>query len=109
MKPAAVSPLRFARICAALLLAAAPLAVRAQSVASPHSLPAPPQGTSALDSPPTGPSRIGSEGQTLIGMPKFHEPAPYDIDEHTGFTQIFDEKSLAGWMRIPPSGEWKMA
>jgi hypothetical protein len=30
-------------------------------------------------------------------MPKFHDPAPYDIDEHSGYKQIFDGKSLAGW------------
>ena len=30
-------------------------------------------------------------------MPKFHDPAPYDIDEHTGFKQIFDGKTLSGW------------
>ncbi|MGA2539122.1 MAG: family 16 glycoside hydrolase, partial [Terracidiphilus sp.] len=51
----------------------------------------------ALESPAAGPPQTGSEGQKLIGMPKFHEPAPYDIDEHTGFTQIFDGKSLTGW------------
>jgi hypothetical protein len=27
----------------------------------------------------------------------YHEPAPYDIDEHTGFKQIFDGKSFTGW------------
>jgi hypothetical protein len=30
-------------------------------------------------------------------MPKFHDPAPYDIDEHTGFKQIFDGKTFNGW------------
>ena len=30
-------------------------------------------------------------------MPKFHDPAPYDINEHTGYKQIFDGKSFAGW------------
>jgi hypothetical protein len=30
-------------------------------------------------------------------MPKFHDPGPYDIDEHTGYKQIFDGKSLTGW------------
>jgi hypothetical protein len=34
-------------------------------------------------------------------MPKFHDPAPYDIDEHTGFKQIFDGKSLTGWDADP--------
>jgi hypothetical protein len=33
----------------------------------------------------------------LPGMPKFHPPLPYDIDDHTGYTQIFDGKSFAGW------------
>jgi len=51
----------------------------------------------ALESPPAGPPQTGSNGEKLAGMPKFHDPAPYDIDEHTGYKQIFDGKSLAGW------------
>jgi hypothetical protein len=51
----------------------------------------------ALESPPVGPPQTGSNGEKLIGMPKFHQPAPYDIDEHTGFRQIFDGKTLNGW------------
>jgi hypothetical protein len=34
-------------------------------------------------------------------MPKFHDPAPYDIDEHTGYKQIFDGKSFDGWDADP--------
>ena len=34
-------------------------------------------------------------------MPKFHDPAPYDFDEHTGFKEIFDGKSFAGWDADP--------
>ncbi|WP_238398661.1 DUF1080 domain-containing protein [Edaphobacter sp. 12200R-103] len=34
-------------------------------------------------------------------MPKFHDPAPYDIDEHTGFKQIFDGKTFSGWDADP--------
>jgi len=55
----------------------------------------------ALVSPPAGPPETGSQGQKLIGMPKFHEPAPYDIDEHTGYKQIFDGKSFTGWDADP--------
>jgi len=51
----------------------------------------------ALEAPPAGPPQPGPNGQKLIGMPKFHQPAPYDIDEHTGFKQIFDGKTLDGW------------
>ena len=51
----------------------------------------------ALVSPPAGPPETGSQGEKLIGMPKFHDPAPYDINEHTGYKQIFDGKSLNGW------------
>jgi len=51
----------------------------------------------ALESPPAGPPETGPHGEKLAGMPKFHEPAPYDFDEHKGFTQIFDGKSLSGW------------
>ena len=35
------------------------------------------------------------------GMPKFHDPAPYDIDEHAGYKQIFDGKSFTGWDADP--------
>jgi hypothetical protein len=28
---------------------------------------------------------------------RFHEPTPFDFDDHTGFVQIFDGKTLAGW------------
>jgi len=51
----------------------------------------------ALVSPPVGPPETGSSGEKLVGMPKFHDPAPYDINEHTGYKQIFDGKSLGGW------------
>ncbi len=51
----------------------------------------------ALESPPSGPPQTGPHGEKLLGMPKFHPPAPYDIDEHTGYTQIFDGKSFKGW------------
>lgn len=70
-------------------LSAAILALPAQSV--------PP----ALVSPPAGPPQTGPNGQQLIGMPKFHDPAPFDFDDHTGFTQIFDGKTLAGWDADP--------
>ena len=51
----------------------------------------------ALKAPPARPPQTGSQGEKLIGMPKFHEPAPYDINEHTGYKQIFDGKTFAGW------------
>jgi Domain of Unknown Function (DUF1080) len=51
----------------------------------------------ALEAPAARPPVDGPNGTKLIGMPKFHDPAPYDIDEHTGYKQIFDGKSLAGW------------
>ncbi|MCU1320489.1 MAG: hypothetical protein JWM43_138 [Acidobacteriaceae bacterium] len=66
-------------------LIAAPAALTAQSV--------PP----ALEAPAARPPQVGSRGEKLIGMPKFHDPAPYDLDEHTGYKQIFDGKSFAGW------------
>ena len=50
-----------------------------------------------LESPAARPPVAGLNGQTLIGMPKFHEPLPYDIDAHSGYTQIFNGTSLAGW------------
>jgi hypothetical protein len=51
----------------------------------------------ALEAPAARPPVDGPNGTKLVGMPKFHDPAPYDIDEHTGYKQIFDGKSLAGW------------
>jgi hypothetical protein len=34
-------------------------------------------------------------------MPKFHDPAPYDIDYHPGYSQIFDGKTFTGWDADP--------
>ncbi len=51
----------------------------------------------ALESPPVRPPQTGPNGEKYIGMPKFHDPAPYDINEHTGYKQIFDGNSLNGW------------
>src|ERR1700685_1165561 len=75
-------------IATLVFLAPAP-AVTAQSV--------PP----ALVSPAARPPETGSQGQKLMGMPKFHDPAPYDINEHTGYKQIFDGKSFTGWDADP--------
>lgn len=55
----------------------------------------------ALESPAVRPPVVGSNGEKLIGMPKFHDPAPYDLDAHAGYTQIFDGKSFAGWDADP--------
>src|SRR5580765_6281393 len=55
----------------------------------------------ALESPAARPPQTGPHGEKLIGMPKFHDPAPYDIDDHTGYKQIFDGKSLTGWDADP--------
>jgi hypothetical protein len=52
---------------------------------------------SALESPAAGPPQIGPHGEKLPGMPKFHDPAPYSFEDHTGYKQIFDGKSFAGW------------
>lgn len=54
-----------------------------------------------LESPPAGPPKIGPNGKKLIGMPKFHDPAPYNFDEHAGYKQIFDGKTFNGWDRDP--------
>ena len=58
----------------------------------------------SLESPPAQPPQTSPHGEKLPGMPKFHDPAPYDFDEHTGYKQIFDTKSLAGGTRTPLSG-----
>lgn len=48
----------------------------------------------ALMSPAAGSPQTGPHGEKLPGMPKFHDPAPYD-------KEIFDGKSLAGWDADP--------
>ena len=37
---------------------------------------------------------------------RFHEPDPIDFDEHTGFVQIFDGKTLNKWDGDPQS--WRV-
>ena len=76
-------------LCLSALFLAFPLALTAQTV--------PP----ALESPAAQPPRTGPHGEKIPGMPKFHDPAPYDIDEHTGYKQIFDGKSFTGWDADP--------
>ncbi len=39
-------------------------------------------------------------------MPKFHLPAPYDFDDHTGYTQIFDGNDFNNWDADP--GIWRV-
>ena len=85
MRLTTLSFTRFACLSAAFLLAAAASTLHAQAV--------PP----ALEAPAARPPQAGPNGQVLPGMPKFHDPLPYDIDEHTGYKQLFDGKSLAGW------------
>lgn len=62
-----------------------------------HAQTVPPQ----LESPPARPAVIGPNGEKLPGMPKFHDPAPYSIDDHPGYKQIFDGKSFTGWDADP--------
>ena len=90
--PTSASHRRFASIFSAALgisLLASPAILSAQQV--------PP----ALAALPAAPPTTGSNGEKLIGMPKFHQPLPYDIDEHTGYKQIFDGKSFDGWDADP--------
>ena len=83
MKPIPFTVVGFS--CVVLVLSAAHVPAQAQAV--------PP----TLESPAARPPVAGPDGQMLPGMPRFHDPAPYDIDEHTGYKQIFDGRSLAGW------------
>ena len=50
----------------------------------------------ALESTAARPPQVGPHGEKLLGMPKFHAPAPYDIDEHTGYKEIFDGRTFTG-------------
>lgn len=56
---------------------------------------------SALISPPAKPPSTGSNGEVLPGSPRYHDPAPYDIDDHVGYKQIFDGKTLNQWDADP--------
>src|SRR5260370_29846171 len=80
-----VSPLLLPATALGVFFLALPAALGAQSV--------PP----ALQSPAAQPPQTGPHGEKFVGMPKFHDPAPYDIDDHTGYKQIFDGKSFTGW------------
>jgi Domain of Unknown Function (DUF1080) len=84
-----VRPSLLLKAALGVLFLASAATMRAQSV--------PP----ALESPPARPPSTGSNGEKLIGMPKFHDPAPYDINEHTGYKQIFDGISFSGWDADP--------
>ena len=55
----------------------------------------------ALLAPAAQPPQQGAHGEMLPGMPKFHDPAPYDMDSHPGYKRIFDERSFAGWDADP--------
>ena len=53
-------------------------------------------GVSSCASAPDGPKR-----REIHRHAEVSDPAPYDIDEHTGYKQIFDGKSLTGWDADP--------
>ena len=55
----------------------------------------------ALEAPPAQPPQTGPHGEKLAGMPKFHDPDPYDLDSHPGYRQIFDGKSFDKWDADP--------
>lgn len=76
-----------ASLCARFVLSALVFA----PATLPQSVPPP------LESPPAGAPQFGPNGEKFVGMPKFHDPAPYEFDEHSGYTQIFDGESLNGW------------
>ena len=85
-----------------ILVSAAALSLAFPGLQVTHAQAVPP----ALVSPPAHPPQAGSTGEQLPGMPKFHDPLPYDIDEHTGYAQIFDGKTLSGWDADP--GIWQV-
>ena len=70
---------RFRCLCAGLAM----LSAMATTPAVPQAAPAAPQ----PGNPPT--------------RSQFHEPAPFDFNDHTGFTQIFDGTSLKDWEGDP--------
>jgi len=46
-------------------------------------------------------SPAAAQTQLPPGSSRFHEPAPLQFDDHTGFEQIFDGRSLADWEGDP--------
>ena len=84
----------YARLVLAFLMSSAAQSVFFLALPAEFSAQSVPQ---ALVSPPAGQPETGPHGEKLVGMPKFHDPAPYDINEHTGYKQIFDGNSLNGW------------
>lgn len=52
-----------------------------------------------LASPAT--AQTAPQTQLPPGSSRFHEPAPLQFDDHTGFEQIFDGRSLADWEGDP--------
>ena len=85
----------YSTLCSRCTIAAFGVLLSLSAVASGQSVPP------SLVSPAARPPVTGSNGEQLIGMPKFHDPAPYDIDEHTGYKQIFDGKTFTGWDADP--------
>jgi len=63
----------------------------------------------ALESSPAGPPQTGSQGQKLIGMPKFHEPAPYNFETMAVSSRSSTARVLAGGTRTQRSGAWMTA
>jgi hypothetical protein len=62
----------------------------------------PPSGDPATSPPRTA----ATERQANPYQGRFHEPDPFDFDEHAGFTQIFDGASLKDWDGDPTT--WRV-
>ncbi len=45
-----------------------------------------------------------ASASTAVRLGRFHQPEPYEFDDHAGFTQIFDGKTLKDWDGDP--GVW---
>jgi hypothetical protein len=88
------------RFVRSLLLPATSLSVYVLILASPSAM-LPQSVPPALESPPVRPPQFGPNGEKFVGMPKFHDPAPYDINDHPGYKQIFDGVSFTGWDADP--------
>jgi hypothetical protein len=54
----------------------------------------------------TGTAAAPARPTTEPPTSRFHEPRPFDFDDHTGFVQIFDGKTLNGWDGDPQS--WRV-